>query len=87
MQNELQINPKTCHIAKHVLSDDFSFVLRDTECNSKVFGACEICGKDAVQVFHQKRYKTVSHPITNQKYNQFITDCYGHYECLIKIRT
>ena len=43
--------------AKHVLGDDFSFILRDTECNSKVFGACEICGKDAVQVFHQKRYK------------------------------
>ena len=80
------IKHQTPHIAKHVLGDDFSFILRDTECNSKVFGACEICGKDAVQVFHQKRYKKTLHPITKQEQNQFITDCYGHYDCLIKIR-
>ena len=83
---ELKIKHQNPHIAKHVLGDDFSFILRDTECNSKVFGACEICGKDAVQVFHQKRYKKTLHPITKQEQNQFITDCYGHYDCLIKIR-
>ena len=80
------IKHQTPLFAKHVLGDDFSFILRDTECNSKVFGACEICGKDAVQVFHQKRYKKTLHPITTQEQNQFITDCYGHYDCLIKIR-
>lgn len=62
------------------------FILRDTECNSKVFGVCEICGKDAVQVYHQKRYEKTQNPITGKDYNKFITDCYGHYECLIKIR-
>ena len=80
------IKDQTPHCSKHVLGDDFSFILRDTECNSKVFGACEICGKDAAQVFHQKRYKKTLHPITKQEQNQFITDCYGHYDCLIKIR-
>ena len=34
----------------------------------------------------QKRYKKTLHPITKQEQNQFITDCYGHYDCLIKIR-
>lgn len=65
---------------------EYNFTLRDTECNSKVFGACEICGKDAVQIYHQKRYKKTKHPITGYEYNKLITDCYGHYECLIKIR-
>ena len=65
---------------------EYNFILRDTECNSKVFGACEICGKDAAQVYHQKRYEKTKHPITGNEYNKFITDCYGHYECLIKSR-
>lgn len=64
----------------------FEFKIRDTECNSKIFGDCEICNKQVVQVFHQKRYEVKIHPITNKIYLNFITDCYGHYDCLIKNR-
>tara|TARA_R110000782_G_C14514540_1_gene380318 strand:+ start:242 stop:457 length:216 start_codon:yes stop_codon:yes gene_type:complete len=64
----------------------FLFVIRDTECNSKIFGDCEICNKQVVQVFHQKRYEVKINPITNKKNNHFITDCYGHYDCLMKNR-
>lgn len=66
--------------------EKYIFIIRDTECNSKVFGDCEICNKPVVQIYHQKRYKEDLHPITNEKYNNFITDCYGHYDCLIKQR-
>ena len=63
-----------------------NFIIRDTECNSKVFGDCEICNKQVVQVFHQKRYELTTHPITKNPYKRFISDCYGHYDCLMKIR-
>ena len=85
MQETLNFT-ETPPLQKTSVSSSFFYTIRDTECNSKVFGACEICGKDAVQVFHQKRYKKTLHPITKQEQNQFITDCYGHYDCLIKIR-
>lgn len=66
--------------------EKYIFTIRDTECNSKVFGDCEICNKIVVQVYHQKRYKESVHPITNKKHNVFINDCYGHYDCLLKNR-
>ena len=64
----------------------YNFTIRDTECNSKVFGDCEICNKNAVQIFHQKRFELIKHPITNLPYEKFISDCYGHYSCLMEIR-
>ena len=80
------IKHQTPHIAKHVLGDDFSFILRDTECNSKVFGACEICGKDAVQIFSLRKLKStfisqVNRIVTNEVYH-----VYGHRECLMNLK-
>ena len=80
------IKHQTPHIAKHVLGDDFSFILRDTECNSKVFGACEFCGKDAVQIFSLRKLKStfisqVNRIVTNEVYH-----VYGHRECLMNLK-
>ena len=62
------------------------FTIRDTECNSKVFGDCEICGKPVVQVHHQIRLKDTIHPITGKKTKRQISDGYGHYQCLLAVR-
>lgn len=65
---------------------NFIFVIRDTESNSKVFGDCEICRKFTAQVFCQTRYKEKINPVTNKKFNMFVTSGYGHRECLIRNR-
>jgi len=80
------IKHQTPHIAKHVLGDDFSFVLRDTECNSKIFGDCEICNRNAVQIFSLRKLKStfiskVNRIVTNEVYH-----VYGHRECLINLK-
>lgn len=62
------------------------FTIRDTECNSKIFGDCEICGKPVVQVHHQIRWKDTVHPITGKKGKRQISDAYGHYQCLLSVR-
>jgi siroheme synthase (precorrin-2 oxidase/ferrochelatase) len=63
-----------------------SFTIRDTECNSKIFGDCEICGKPVVQVHHQIRWKDTINPITGEKGKIQISDAYGHYQCLLSVR-
>jgi hypothetical protein len=63
-----------------------SFTIRDTECNSKIFGDCEICGKPVVQVHHQVRWKDTINPITGEKGKIQISDAYGHYQCLLSVR-
>jgi hypothetical protein len=63
-----------------------SFTIRDTECNSKIFGDCEICGKPVVQVYHQIRWKDTVHPFTGAKGKRQISDAYGHYQCLLSVR-
>jgi siroheme synthase (precorrin-2 oxidase/ferrochelatase) len=63
-----------------------SFTIRDTECNSKIFGDCEICGKPVVQVHHQIRWKDTINPINGKKGKIQISDAYGHYQCLLSVR-
>ena len=62
------------------------FTIRDTECNSRVFGDCEICGKPVVQVHHQIRWKETFHPILKVQSKRQISDGYGHYQCLLSVR-
>lgn len=62
------------------------FTVRDTECNSKIFGDCEICGKHVVQVHHQIRWKKTFHPILNVQSKKQMSDAYGHYQCLLSVR-
>lgn len=62
------------------------YTIRDTECNSKVFGDCEICGKFVIQVHHQIRWKEIINPIKNNKSKIQISDGYGHHNCLIQNR-
>lgn len=68
------------------VSSSFSYTIHDTECNSRVFGACEICGKDAVQVFHQRKFKTSFIPQLNKNITIEVSDGYGHYNCLLSVR-
>ena len=68
------------------VSGSVSFTIRDTECNSKIFGDCEICGKPVVQVHHQIRWKETFHPILNVQSKRQISDSYGHYQCLLSVR-
>jgi hypothetical protein len=72
---------------KTSVSSSFFYTIRDTECNSKVFGACEICGKDAVQVFHQNKLKTTFIPQLNRDVTIQVSDGYGHYNCLLTVRS
>ena len=72
---------------KTSFSSSFFYTIRDTECNSKVFGACEICGKDAVQVFHQNRFKTTFIPQLNRNVTTQVSEGYGHYNCLLAVRS
>ena len=85
MQQSLFQDPKPI-LLKEIVSSSFFYTLRDTECNSKVFGACEICGKDAVQVFHQNKFKTTFIPQLNRNVTIQVSDGYGHHNCLIQNR-
>lgn len=86
MQQSLFQDPKPI-LLKEIVSSSFFYTLRDTECNSKVFGACEICGKDAVQVFHQNKFKTTFIPQLNRNVTIQVSDGYGHHNCLLAIRS
>ena len=82
-------NLNTEETANSVLADvggSVFFTIRDTECNSKIFGDCEICGEPVVQVFHQIRWNDTVHPITGEKGKRQISDAYGHYNCLLSVR-
>ena len=82
-------NLNTEETANSVLADvggSVFFTIRDTECSSKIFGDCEICGKPVIQVFHQIRWKKTLHPITGEKGKRQISDAYGHYNCLLSVR-
>ena len=75
--------------ANSVLADvggSVFFTIRDTECNSKIFGDCEICEKPVVQVHHQIRWKKTFHPILNVPSKKQISDAYGHHQCLLSVR-
>ena len=63
-----------------------TFTIRDTECNSRIFGSCEICGKDVVQVHHQIRWREYVNPVTGLAGKIQVSDGYGHYHCLIANR-
>lgn len=83
---ELLNNTENPNLLKPLLGDDFSYFLRDTECNSKIFGACEICNRDAVQIFSLRKLKQkfiskVNRIVTNEVYH-----VYGHRECLINLK-
>jgi siroheme synthase (precorrin-2 oxidase/ferrochelatase) len=90
--NEISNNHKTVNEADSPrlrvgdVGGSVSFTIRDTECNSKIFGDCEICGKPVVQVHHQIRWRDVVHPITGEKGKRQISDAYGHYQCLLSVR-
>lgn len=90
--NEISNNQKTVNEAHNPrlrvgdVGGSVSFTIRDTECNSKIFGDCEICGKPVVQVHHQIRWKDTVHPITGEKCKRQISDAYGHYQCLLSVR-
>lgn len=85
MQETLNFT-ETPPLHKTSVSSSFFYTIRDTECNSKVFGACEICGKDVIQVFHQNRFKTTFIPQLNRTVTTLVYDNYGHYNCLIQNR-
>lgn len=63
-----------------------SFTIRDTECNSKIFGDCEICEKPVVQVHHQVRWRKFFNPITGKIGKIQVSSGYGHYQCLLSVR-
>lgn len=90
--NEISNNHKTVNEADKPslrvgdVGGSVSFTIRDTECNSKIFGDCEICGKPVVQVHHQIRWKKTFHPILNVESKRQISDAYGHYQCLLSVR-
>ena len=85
MQETLNFT-ETPPLQKTSVSSSFSYTIRDTECNSKVFGACEICGKDAVQIKKKKKIEYKFRADLNRNVGIQVTDCYGHYNCLIQNR-
>jgi len=68
------------------LNKKITFTIRDTECNSRVFGDCEICNKMVVQIHHQIRYREFLNPITGVVGKIELSSGYGHYQCLLDAR-
>jgi hypothetical protein len=67
-------------------SKETLYRLRDTECNSRVFGPCEICKRDVVQVFHQVRSERWFAPQVGRLITVDRADAYGHHACLLTLR-
>ena len=78
--NELKLNSES------KLNENIVFTIRDTECNSRIFGDCEICGKPVVQVHHQIRWRKYFNKILKVESKIQVSDSYGHYSCLISAR-
>jgi len=66
--------------------EGFFYTLRDTECNSYVFGPCEVCGKTVVQVFHQCKFHTRFLEKLGREVTIQVSDIYGHSHCLIPLQ-
>ena len=84
--NASELNDNMFLVSKSNIEDGIFFTIRDTECNSKIFGDCEICEKPVVQVHHKIRWKETFPPILNVPSKKQISDSYGHHQCLLSVR-
>ena len=61
----------------------FTRTIRNTECSTKVFGNCEVCNKEAVEIFHQVISKNLGfNKYVNRNITHHYSDQYGHIKCL-----